>query len=134
MIEAEALANGHIAVGVFKRDGGWGMQNARTGAKIKRRIQLIPLGLVVSPKRERVAVFFRGRFVDQIERLFLIVGKFLQYPGLYLSSTVGKCDAVEIVLDNRFRFGSCLFGRACIENRSCWLYRLSLVDSRTRRS
>ena len=77
MIEAEALANGNVAVGVFERDGGWGMQTARTGAKIKRRIQLIPLALVVSPQRKRVAVFFRGGIVDQIERLIFIVGKFL---------------------------------------------------------
>ncbi len=56
VVEAETLANGNIAIGVFKCDSGWGMQNARTGAQIQRGIQLIPLGLVVSPQRERITV------------------------------------------------------------------------------
>src|SRR5580700_1485776 len=134
MVEAEALADGHIAVGVFKRNcgGRFHLDRAKMAAvhsliglrNVKGGIQLVALGLVVSPQGERVAILFRSGVVDQIQRLFFVVRKFLQDPGLDLRATVGERDAVQIVLNHSFRFRSCLLGRAGIERRNyrlCWL-------------
>src|SRR4029077_18716612 len=105
VIEAESLAHGQIPVGVFEGDVRRGGLLAFVQRKIQHRVQLAAQGFIVGPQRQRVSVFLRGDGVNQLERtVLLVIVKLFQNPGFHLCATVGKGDAVEVVVDDRLGF------------------------------
>ena len=79
---------------------------------VERGIQLVAQALVVGPQRQRVSVLLGRAAIHQFERaVLLVVVELLQNPGLHLAAAVGEGDAVEIVLNDRFRFARGLLGR-----------------------
>ena len=67
---------------------------------------------VVGPDRKRKTKLGGSAFVHQVERLAGVVFVFLQDPGNNLSATIGKRNAVQLVLDNGGVLGSRSNGRS----------------------
>jgi hypothetical protein len=80
---------------------------------VKHRAEAVAYAFVVSPERERITEFLRGREVNQIEKSVLgFIIELLEDPRFHLRSAVSEGDLVEIVFNHGFTFSGGLPGDA----------------------
>src|SRR5450759_3537983 len=79
---------------------------------IQRRVHLVPQPRVIRPQRQRIPMLLRSQAIHQLQLPALVVGIFLQHPGLHPRALIGEYDPVDVIFNHRLRLASGLH-RCC---------------------